>query len=644
MRALSPKCVYVLAAVLSVACSERFSLPTATRTDPDHHETAIYLNTAASSLVVGESVQLSATVRDADGNPVSNGQVTWSSSDVRIATVSATGLVAAIALGSVDVTASSGGVTAVARVAVSAAPSGTPTPPGAGAAIAALPNGSLATAMPAAPASGGKVITVTSGQSLQQALDSAQPGDVVELAPGASYVGNFVLRNKGTASSSWIVIRPSLSGAQLPAEGSRMTPAIAAALSLPRVSSPNATAVFQTEAGAHHYRIVGLEVTVEPSVTTNYGTINFGLNETTQAAVPHDLIVDRSYVHGSAAASLSRCVLLNSASSAVIDSYLSECHAEGQDAQAIAGWNGPGPYKIANNYLEGSGENVMFGGADPVLVGNVPSDIEILRNHIAKPASWKGGRWSIKNLLELKTAQRVLIQGNVFEGSWEQAQTGYAILMKSSNQSGACTWCVTQDVTFQHNIIRNVGAGFALAAAPNAVGYDAIPARRITIVNNVITGINTASYPGEGRGFLITGNLADLTIAHNTMVSPTAAFVYAGVGTDIIPRFVLRDNIAGGGSYGYLGDGNIGLGAWNTYVRDGQMTGNVIVMADPGTPYPPGNWFPKTMTAVGFVDLAGGDFHLDKVLSPFKGLATDKLDPGADMDAVQAKTGGVVLP
>jgi Bacterial surface proteins containing Ig-like domains len=642
MRALSPKCVYVLAA-LSVACSDRFALPTAGLTDPVRHVTAIYLNTAASSLVVGQSVQLSAVVRDADGNPISNEPVTWSSSDLRIATVSATGLVAAVALGTVDVTASSAGVTATARVAVSAAPT-TPVPPDVGVVVAALPTISLPTAMPTAPASGGKVISVTAGTNLQQALDAAQPGDVVELAPGASYVGNFVLRNKGTTSNSWIVIRPALSGAQLPAEGSRMTPTIAAALSLPRVSSPNATAAFQTEAGAHHYRIVGLEVTVEPSVTTSYGTINFGLNETTLASVPHDLIVDRSYVHGSPLVSLSRCVLLNSGSSAVIDSYLSECHAEGQDAQAIAGWNGPGPFKIANNYLEGSGENVMFGGADPVVPNLVPSDIEILRNHIAKPASWKGGRWSIKNLLELKSGQRVLIQGNVFEGSWEQAQTGYAILMKSSNQSGACTWCVTQDVTFQHNIIRNVGAGFALAAAPNAVGYDAIPARRITIMNNVITGINTASFPGEGRGFLVTGNLADLTIAHNTMVSPTAAFVYAGVGTDIIPRFILRDNIAGGGSYGYLGDGYLGLGAWNNYVRDGQMVGNVIVMADPGTPYPPGNWFPKDMTAVGFVDLAGGDFHLDKTLSPFKGLASDKLDPGADVDAVQTKTQGVVIP
>jgi hypothetical protein len=495
--------------------------------------------------------------------------------------------------------------------------------------------------MPPAPSASGKVIDVPSGASLQAALDAAQPGDVIELARGASYVGNFVLRNKSTASESWIVIRPA-SGAQLPAEGTRMTPQLAAALSLPRISSPNEAAVIQTEPSAHHYRLVGLEVTVEPSVALNYGTINFGVNEKTLATVPHDLVVDRSYVHGTPLVSLSRCVLLNSASTAVIDSYLSECHAEGQDAQAIAGWNGPGPFKIVNNYLEGSGENLMFGGADPVITGVVSSDIEIRRNHIAKPAAWKGGRWSIKNLLELKSAQRVLIEGNVLEGSWAQAQTGYAVLMKSSNQSGGCTWCVTQDVTFRYNIIHDVGAGFAVAAAPEQIG-PAIPATRIAITDNIVTNINTPAYPGDGRGILATGNLNDLTIAHNTLVSPTSVFLYAGVGTDILTRLIVRDNLAGGGTYGYMGDGYGGLGAWTHYVQDGTMTGNVIVMADPGTPYPAGNFFPKDMSAVGFVDLAGGNLRLGTV-SPFKGGASDGRDPGADVDAVQAKTQGVVLP
>ena len=126
-----------------------------------------------------------------------------------------------------------------------------------------------------------------------------------------------------------------------------------------------------------------------------------------------------------------RCVALNSASSAVIDSYLSEAHVVGFDSQAICGVNGPGPFKIVNNYLEGSGENIMFGGADPAIRDLVPSDIEFRGNYCFKPLSWKIGHpsyagipWAVKNLFELKNARRVLIEGNVFENNWVHAQNG----------------------------------------------------------------------------------------------------------------------------------------------------------------------------------------------------------------------------
>src|SRR5678816_3181005 len=81
--------------------------------------------------------------------------------------------------------------------------------------------------------------------------------------------------------------------------------------------------------------------------------------------------------------------------------------------------NGPGPYHIINNYIEAAAENIMFGGADAKIPNLVPSDIEIRRNHVFKPLSWKvgdpsylGRHWAIKNLLELKNARRVTIDGN----------------------------------------------------------------------------------------------------------------------------------------------------------------------------------------------------------------------------------------
>ncbi|MBI3126748.1 MAG: hypothetical protein HYZ11_03995, partial [Candidatus Tectomicrobia bacterium] len=50
----------------------------------------------------------------------------------------------------------------------------------------------------------GKVIPVPSGGDLQAALNSAQPGDAIELQAGATFTGNFTLPNK--AGSGWIHI------------------------------------------------------------------------------------------------------------------------------------------------------------------------------------------------------------------------------------------------------------------------------------------------------------------------------------------------------------------------------------------------------------------------------------------------------
>ena len=73
----------------------------------------------------------------------------------------------------------------------------------------------------------------------------------------------------------------------------------------------------------------------------------------------------------------------------VLDSYISDIKAVSLDSQAIAGYNGAGPFRIINNYLEAAGENIMFGGADPAVTNLVPTGIEIRRNHLYKPLSWR---------------------------------------------------------------------------------------------------------------------------------------------------------------------------------------------------------------------------------------------------------------
>src|SRR5689334_19826325 len=70
-------------------------------------------------------------------------------------------------------------------------------------------------------------ISVPPGANLRQAINAAQPGDVVALAPGATYAGGFVLPAK--SGDAWITLRTG-GDAGLPGDGGRISPANAGAL------------------------------------------------------------------------------------------------------------------------------------------------------------------------------------------------------------------------------------------------------------------------------------------------------------------------------------------------------------------------------------------------------------------------------
>lgn len=233
---------------------------------------------------------------------------------------------------------------------------------------------------------------VATSEDFQASLILANPGDVITLQAGALLRGNFFLpeKTKAGAGSDWITIRSSALDETLPPEGVRVTPADATAMAT--LESPNSQPVLMTLSGAHHYRFEGIEFTIGLDVMLNYGIIRFGEGtETDSTLLPHDLVIDRCYIHGNPTSDVSRGIALNSARTDIVNSYISDCHGLGFDTQAIAGWNGPGPFNIINNYLEAAGENVLFGGSDPKIPYLVPADIEFRNNHCAKPLKWKEG-------------------------------------------------------------------------------------------------------------------------------------------------------------------------------------------------------------------------------------------------------------
>jgi hypothetical protein len=66
---------------------------------------SVQVSPPTANLSVGGTQQLSATARDASGNTLTGRTVTWSTSNAAVATISGTGLVTAVAVGSATVTA-----------------------------------------------------------------------------------------------------------------------------------------------------------------------------------------------------------------------------------------------------------------------------------------------------------------------------------------------------------------------------------------------------------------------------------------------------------------------------------------------------------------------------------------------------------
>ncbi|HYT72635.1 MAG TPA: Ig-like domain-containing protein, partial [Gemmatimonadales bacterium] len=79
---------------------------------------SVTVSPATATIQVGQTVQLTATPKDASGNPLAGRVVTWASGSTSIATVNASGLVSGVAPGSATITATSEGKSGTAAITV----------------------------------------------------------------------------------------------------------------------------------------------------------------------------------------------------------------------------------------------------------------------------------------------------------------------------------------------------------------------------------------------------------------------------------------------------------------------------------------------------------------------------------------------
>jgi hypothetical protein len=502
----------------------------------------------------------------------------------------------------------------------------------------------------------------TTVQAAITAAASAGGGWTIAVTAGETFTENIELPN--WTGSGWIyVISSDL--ASLP-EGVRVGPSDTA--SMPLIKSTTTMPTISAAFAAHNYRFAGIEI--QSTANNTYQTVLTGYNgQTVTPAVsqesdyPTYIWMDRCYIHSVGEINTQQGFSMNGRYIALFDSYVPNYKWEGgSDSNAAAIWNGGGPYKIRNNYLEASHENFISGGADPKITNEIPSDIEFTRNYCVKPTAWKTDVWYIKNLFELKNAQRVLVEGNIFENSWKLSngyQEGRAWVLTVRNQDNTAPWSTVRDVTMRYNKVLNVGQWMGITGCDD-INISA-QTQRILIEHNLIDQIDIALEPAYATGVSLASNDATkpikyLTIKNNTFtITGTEAggakkALYFQLGDPIAENFIFRDNIATLGDYAILGGVYTGTACFVNLV-DGTYTfsGNGFITrnADSGAMSqgtfdanysgPTTNVLATEMTAAKFTDYTNHDWTLAGD-SPFKGIGSSGADPGPNFALLNAAT------
>ncbi len=561
---------------------------------------------------------------------------------------------------------------------------------------AELPQGCVYTGLDGSP-SPGKVTFVGAGGDVVRAVRAASCGDTISLQQGATFTLNSPsFPSKNCDSTHWITIRTSAADSALPAAGVRINPSYAGVPSLsgrPSFTGPNRNVMARLLVSSSpiqlgdHYRLIGLEITRLVK--------GAWYNSLVQFAGSH-IILDRNWIHGDATSDTTHLVQTGAGSDhvAIVNSYLTDAHCKASssicaDAQA---WSdgGHGTFmKAYNNFMEAAGQSILFGGA---IAEVITSDVEIRLNHMFKPLTWNpldknffGTKFTVKNNLELKEGERILVEGNVLENTWGGfTQTGANILMTPKNQSGGngrnlCPICAVSNVTLRYNYVAHGSQGLQIANGRSDNGGWSMGGHNYSIHDMVFDGMQYAECYQCGNFLTVLSSayvsnapppaaevMHDVTLNHITIVNTgflagnTTATGFLTMNgppagnksaTPRVDNIHWTNSIVDAGTVGALptggGSQNCSVGA-NTiaamvtacWAGASSFSGNLLVTDHTRSALvlPSGNFTTSSWSNVGFVNFNGGDggnYQLQQS-SRYSLAATDGKAIGADIGAVNS--------
>jgi hypothetical protein len=219
---------------------------------------SVTLTPAPVSVTVGQTVQLTATPKDANGNPLAGRVVTWATSNATVASVSTGGLVSGLLVGTATITATSEGQGGSSATTVVAA--------GLGCAAACR-----YVAVTGSDASAGT--KTAPWRTIQHAADVMNPGDTVIVNDGV-YTGgaNVVTITRSGTATAWFVFRAANRWGAI-------------------IDGQNNSSTTGFEINGNYIRVEGFEV----RNTSRYAMETYGGRE--DIAGNHDVVLVQNHLH-----------------------------------------------------------------------------------------------------------------------------------------------------------------------------------------------------------------------------------------------------------------------------------------------------------------------------------------------------------
>jgi hypothetical protein len=448
---------------------------------------------------------------------------------------------------------------------------------------------------------------------------------------------------------------------------------------------------------------------------------------TSQYGMPSNFEIDRCYLHDNPGVNgIARAVFDNGRFISIHDSWLTNGYTN--EGQAISGTVSVGPTTITNNLLAAAGEVSLYGGDWPAYPAANANKL-FQGNYFYKPPVWKtssgsgaasgaclydatdpansGGEWylntsggqvyqcnssgvwattgaafppqkTFKDMAEHKNGRYFTYNGNLFNGSYVQAQSGE--VWNNSMEYGSGPGMANDHITITNNAAFNVmqfstrtsQCGLTPSAICQINPGDHVTVNNLVVVNPLAGGpLFNPALCGNCNGIQSnTGGTAPYFNGdywnHNTIwlqdrfpynnATPMSANSPNGACPPYTPvpnnLFTYTNNIAPGDFIFQCVGPSTGIATFytNGTFQNNALTGATGNYSNVGSS---NSWThtvtPANIAAVGFVNGTGtmsGDYHLASTSNHsasnpfFTQLATDATDLGADIDMINMATSG----